>query len=190
MARSAQDFKAAIDSMFRIRAVESPPDANGMRTIWHRGTRGAELVTQVDATGRVAKQDFTIFDELIQWDKEAGFRTALVQAVEGNPAAKASTSFVPDAEVISERVARAAQALGTYSGHDRFLMHLRDRLSAEGRSELGGDDAPPITRSNPVVLAELAQSAPSTVVPRLALAVALLAAALLVAALVMIYLGQ
>jgi hypothetical protein len=180
MAREPEELKAAVDSMFRIRAVESPPDANGTRTIWHRGTRGAELVTQVDAAGRVARQDFTLFDELLQWERETGFRSAAVEV--------GGTDGAP----VTERLARAATALAGYSGHDRFLLHLRDRLSGGGGVEAPAlDDDRPITRSAPVVLAELgAKKPPVATMSRLAIAVAVLAGVLFVAAVVMFFVSQ
>jgi hypothetical protein len=108
-----QDVKAAVDAMFRIRAVESPADANGLRTIWHRGMRGAELVTEIDAAGKVKSQQLTLLDEQVRWDRGPGFSL-------GAP------------RPLLERVSRA---VGSYSGHDRFLVHLRDHLSAELKGE-------------------------------------------------------
>ncbi len=117
---SPQEVKAAVDAMFRIRAVESPADANGLRTIWHRGLRGAELVTEIDAAGKVKSQSLTLLDDQVRWERGPGFSLTAPRA-------------------LLERVSRA---LASYSGHDRFLVHLRDALSAELKGEALGEPAP------------------------------------------------
>jgi hypothetical protein len=69
--------------MFRVRAVESPANAEGVRTIWHRGPRGAELVTDIDATGRVLRQRLTILDDVLLWRREQGLSLAVEPAGAG-----------------------------------------------------------------------------------------------------------
>jgi hypothetical protein len=98
--------------MFRIRAVESPPDAAGARRIWHRGVRGAELVTVVDGKGQVVQQELTLFGELWRWEHPGGFRGVGLEA---------------------EALARLSLAIDAYAGADRFLHHLRDQLAAHAR---------------------------------------------------------
>jgi len=125
--RTPQELRQAVDSMFRIRAVESPPDASGSRRIWHRGTGGAELFTVVDAQGLVLRQELTLFEELVRWDREHGFQRSEAQPVRAEGVAS---------------LGRAAGALESYGGADRFLRHLKDRVVAEVR----GAPAPPRSR--------------------------------------------
>jgi hypothetical protein len=82
---------AAMESMYRFRAVESPPDAQGRRTIWHRGAKGAELVSDIDAEGRVVRHELTLFDDRLRWERETGFQ-AVAGEEEGHVATAASAS--------------------------------------------------------------------------------------------------
>lgn len=125
---SPQELKAAVDAMFRIRAVESPADANGVRTIWHRGMRGAELVTEIDPMGKVKAQQFTLLDDQLRWERGPGF-----------------TLTVP-----KDRLERLSRAIAGYRGHDRFLIHLRDHLSSELTGETPVAPVPlPTTSTSP-----------------------------------------
>ena len=127
--------------MFRIRAVESPPDAAGVRRIWHRGTRGAELVTVVDAKGRVVQQEFVLFDDTVRWDKDLGLRYTRVEVVEGS--GQAPPALITDEGGV--RLTHFRAALEAYSGSDRFIQHLRDHLVAKASGATLGQ-RPPITR--------------------------------------------
>ena len=87
--RTEAELQSAIETMFRVRAVESPPDEQGARTIWHRGHKGADMVTWVDAFGRVTRQELYLFDDCLVWEKASGVRTGESQEREGsklNPA--------------------------------------------------------------------------------------------------------
>ena len=146
MVRTPQELQQAVDSMFRIRAVESPPDAQGCRRIWHRGTAGAELLTEVDETGRVISQELTLFEDRLRWDRERGFGGF---PLEEDPP-----------------LGRAAAALAGYAGADRFLKHLQAQVTAAE----GGEVRPagrlgqqqPITRDAPGVRAAFVAAAAPT----------------------------
>ena len=122
--------------MFRMRAVESPPDASGVRRIWHRGRRGAELVTLVDAQGQVVQHDLTLFDDVVRWDRDRGFRHTRVEpgSVDG-PADLFGRAG-------DELLARFRDAVETYSGTDRFIQHLREQLRGSATGLLPSE-APP-----------------------------------------------
>jgi hypothetical protein len=177
--RSPQELKQAVDSLFRIRAVESPPDAAGSRRIWHRGTAGAELFTEVDAQGRVVRQELTLFEELVRWDREHGFRRGEVEVQ------RAEAPVKPEPLDGAARLGRAAGALEGYGGQDRFLQHLREHVVAEVRGSPRLTAAQPITRGAHRVQAELAGARPDGAPARAPggrlLLVALLAVTLLAA---------
>ena len=157
--------------MFRIRAVESPPDAGGVRRIWHRGRRGAELLTLVDARGRVVQQDFTLFDDIVRWHKDLGFRHSRVEP--GTPH-DAVPRFTRAAD---EPLAHFRGAVETYSGSDRFIQHLRDQLS--GRTDALGTGEAPRSSAEPEIIAEVEPAKDSS--PRSAwLLLAILTTSLLV----------
>jgi hypothetical protein len=128
--RSPQELQRAVDSMVRMRAVESPPDASGSRRIWHHGASGAELLTEIDARGRVLRQELTMFDEVVRWDRDQGFERAglAVSAATAAPGGGLN---------------RAAGALAAYAGQDRFLQHLKDQLAAEVRGGPAPAAGPP-----------------------------------------------
>lgn len=115
--RTEADRIAAVESMYRIRAVESPPDAQGRRTIWHRGAKGAELVSEVDEEGRVVRHELTLFDDHLCWERDKGFEGA-----------SATLEAPPGGELTAPLLVRAAGALEGYRGDDRIIAHLRELL--------------------------------------------------------------
>lgn len=121
--RSAEELRAAVDSMFRIRAVESPPDATGLRKVWHRGARHAELVSEIDAAGRVARHEFSLFDDVVIWERGRGFVTGVAQ-LEGSTRGAANVAY--DLTADGERLLRITAALAPYAGRDRIIQHLRE----------------------------------------------------------------
>lgn len=127
--------------MFRIRAVESPPDQAGQRTIWHRGLKGAELLSEIDATGRVTRQELALFEDVVVWT-EGRLRTG--ESTGGSskrPRPSEGLSF--DDRPKDERLDRIGRALKQYRGADRFIQHLRDVLGvADDQAPVDG----PISR--------------------------------------------
>lgn len=124
--RSAEELRVAVDSMFRIRAVESPPDAGGLRKVWHRGARHAELVSELDESGRVARHEFSLFDDVVIWERGRGFITGATQE-EGSTRGAANVAF--DLSADGDRMSRVATALQPYSGRDRIIHHLRELVA-------------------------------------------------------------
>ncbi len=134
--------------MFRIRAVESPPDLAGIRTIWHRGLKGAELLSEVDASGRVTRQELALFDDVVVW-AEGKLRTGESTDL-GAKRPRPSEGLTFDERPLDDRLDRIGRALKQYRGADRFIQHVRDVLG------VSDDQAPPlvdnpITRSASVV---------------------------------------
>ncbi|MDP1824853.1 MAG: hypothetical protein Q8L48_16475 [Archangium sp.] len=131
--------------MFRIRAVESPPDAGGLRKVWHRGARHAELVSEIDDTGRVARHEFSLFDDVVIWERGRGFVTGSAQ-LEGSTRGAANVAY--DLTTDGERMVRIAAALQPYAGRDRIIQHLRELVvtTKEGGQPL--QDLGAVTGSN------------------------------------------
>ena len=121
-ARNAEELRAAVDSLFRIRAVESPPDGGGLRKVWHRGARHAELVSEIDDAGRVARHEFSLFDDVVIWERGRGFVTGTAQ-VAGSTRGAANVGF--DLTADADRIQRISAALQPYAGRDRIIQHLR-----------------------------------------------------------------
>lgn len=149
--------------MYRIRAVESPPDEHGARTIWHRGTAGAELVSWVDSNGHVTRQELSLFDETIVWDRAVGIQTGVTRAAEGSKAMKPSDGMVPDdaSAMRLERVGRARTALAGYGGEDKFIAHIRQAIIDVGEGNTLGAFHE-VTRSANTVRLDLARAAQAT----------------------------
>ncbi|MBL8922464.1 MAG: hypothetical protein JNJ54_26675 [Myxococcaceae bacterium] len=134
--RTDEERLAAVESMFRTRAVESPPDEHGTRTIWHRGPKGAELVTDIDESGRVTRQELALFDDVLVW---SGGKLKTGQARErGERRPRPSDGLTWDDEPGAERLERIGRSLKKYRGVDRFVQHVRDVLG------VSDDAAPPL----------------------------------------------
>jgi hypothetical protein len=123
--RTEAELQSAIETMFRVRAVESPPDEHGARTIWHRGSKGADLLTWVDAFGRVTRQELYLFEDCLIWEKATGVRTGASESKEGSKAAPAPDSIAFDPRADDDRLIRARKALDPYAGMDKFIIHAR-----------------------------------------------------------------
>lgn len=142
--RTDEERVSAVESMFRIRAVESPPDEHGSRTIWHRGLKGAELVSDVDSSGRVTRQELVLFDDVIVWS-DGKLKTGETQAVSGTKRPRPSDGLTWDEGTRAERLDRISKALKQYRGADRFIQHVRDVLGVSDDPSAVPIDAP-ITR--------------------------------------------
>ena len=153
--RTDGELVSAIEGMYRIRAVESPPDANGQRTIWHRASRDAELVTWVDAEGRVLRQELVLFDDLVLWERGGSMQTGVVVSSTSRTY-KPSDLMTLDASLNHDRLGRMVRGLAAYSGSDRFIAHIREVLRPASSSALGFE--PEITRPSHQVLQSLNQA--------------------------------
>lgn len=145
--RTEAERTSAVESMYRIRAVESPPDAQGKRTIWHRGVKGAELVTEVDSEGRVSRHELTVFDELLVWERDKGFRAESVEKDGGHPAMPPSAVIGEATGAAAGAIDRAAKALAAYRGDDKIIAHLRELLVKAVKGRAMFEDLGEVTRS-------------------------------------------
>ncbi len=134
--RTEAELQTAIETMFRVRAVESPPDDQGARTIWHRGHKGADLVTWVDAFGRVTRQELYLFADCLIWEKTLGVRTGEADRL-GDRLSLSSETIAFDVGANDVRIGRARKALGPYTGADKFILHARSLVGGE---QVAGDD--------------------------------------------------
>jgi hypothetical protein len=102
-------------------------------------------VSEIDDTGRVARHEFSLFDDVVVWERGRGFVTGAAQA-EGSTRGAANVSF--DLTTDPERMGRIVDALKPYSGRDRIIQHLRELVvtTAEGKQVL--QDLGAVTGSN------------------------------------------
>ena len=121
---SSDKRKAAVQSMFRVRASESPPGPDGLRTVWHQGGEGADLTSIVDPQGRVVRQEFVLFGDQLLWVAETGVSTGKIQDGKAAGEIKGSTLVSKDAELDSAALARMNEALAGFTGEDKYLQHL------------------------------------------------------------------
>lgn len=148
--RTPEELRAAVESMFRIRAVESPPDAaTGLRKVWHRGALHAELVSEIDGEGHAVRHELTLFDDVLVWERGRGLVTGSTK-VDASARGAAGVAF--DLTADPDRVARACGALKLYGGIDRILLHLRSLLLAgeHGATPLEGLGAVTNSKLTPV----------------------------------------
>lgn len=125
---SSDPLKSAMQELYRARAVEGPLGENGLRTVWHLSPQGAELMSLVDEDGRVRRQELTLLDEHCIWASGQGVRTGRVEAGEARRS-PVSTEVRADPELVPQRLVRAAQALATYEGQDRYILHMQRVLA-------------------------------------------------------------
>ncbi|MCP3100895.1 hypothetical protein LZ198_18650 [Myxococcus sp. K15C18031901] len=138
---SPETLKTAVQALGRVHAVEGPPGENGLRTVWHLGTQGAELMSLVDTEGRVRRQELTLLEDHYMWASGEGVRTGRVEPGEGegHRAGTASAVVRADPQLVPHRLLRAALALGTYTGQDRYILHIQRVLAlAREGLELAG----------------------------------------------------
>jgi hypothetical protein len=143
--RSSREVAEAVQSLFRIRGAESPPDAEGVRSVWHQGARGADLVSFVDGMGHVTRAELTLFEDYFVWTSQHGLRTGEVEGVRGSRAYKSSDNIRFDPAVEPERIQRAQEGLRTYEGQDRYILHFRQLIALATRG-VEFQEEPTITR--------------------------------------------
>jgi hypothetical protein len=165
---SSERVKAAVLALFQARPMEGPPGDDGQRSVWHLSNQGAELLSFVDGEGRVQRQELTLLDEHCVWTSGVGLRTG---RVEQEGASRAETSVVhPDTQLVPARLLRAALALESYQGEDRYILHIQRvlALARQGLVLSGGASA---AASAPAPVAPAAH-APTAAAPHASASVA------------------
>lgn len=162
---SVESLKTAVQALYRVHAVEGPPGENGLRTVWHLGPDGAELLSLVDADGRVQRQELTLLDDHYIWASGQGVRTGSLERDGAGGRASPAVVVKADPQLVPQRLLRAATAMGTYTGQDRYILHIQRVLAlAREGLELGGGGASaqgaPQRPSEPTLPAALAPEAP------------------------------
>jgi len=133
----------AVQALYRVRAVEKPPGPDGRKEVWHQGNKGAELLSTVDAEGRLEEQDLTLFKEVFYWSRgSAGMKTGKLV---GSADVSSRGSIMWDPAPAPVRLERCRKALDGYSGKDEYLRHLRDAVNA-ALAGLDWDDQRVVTR--------------------------------------------
>jgi hypothetical protein len=178
MPRSARQSAAAVQSLFRIRAYETT-DAAGLRRVWHQGADGADLLTWVNAEGKVVRQELTLLEDHFVWTPD-GLRTASVEGAGPRSAASATVKF--DAAVSRERVWGAHAALLEYQGDDKYILNIR-RILAQATGKFLEADEFVMTKNQPIPEGELSWL--GSVSPAVWIGIALALAAAVVAVLML-----
>lgn len=135
---SVETLRTAVQALYRVHAVEGPPGENGLRTVWHGCPDGAELLSLVDGDGRVRRQELTLLEDHYIWASGQGVRTGSLER-EGMQGRSAAVVVRADPQLVPQRLLRAATAMGTYTGQDRYILHIQRVLAlAREGLELGG----------------------------------------------------
>jgi hypothetical protein len=119
--------REAVQALYRVRAVEKPPGPDGRREVWHHGSRGSELLSTVDGNGRLEDQEFRLFKEILRWQRGMIMRTGKLIRDDD---VSSRDNVMWDEQPSPVRLGRSKKALGTYSGDDAYLIHLRDAIEA------------------------------------------------------------
>lgn len=140
---SPEKLKAAVQALYQVRAVEGPPGDHGHRSVWHMSPQGAELLSLVDMEGRVQRQELTLLEDHYAWSQGEGLRTGRVELerVGGSKVNPAAAIVHTDPELVPVRLIRAAAALETYEGEDRYILHIK-RVLALAREGLELQESP------------------------------------------------
>jgi hypothetical protein len=124
----SERLKSAVQALFLAQPMEGPPGDNGQRSVWHLSAQGAELLSFVDEEGQLQRQELTLLEEHCVWTSGVGLRTGRVE--QDDAAARAKSTVVhPDPQPLPARLLRAALALESYSGEDRYLLHMQRVLA-------------------------------------------------------------
>src|SRR5437899_2819997 len=108
-----EQVRAAINALNRVRAVEKPPEADGTREVWHQAALDVDLLSVVDAEGKLTQQELTLFSDVLHWSRRGGLRTGrAADPSESEPISGDGTIFDP--ALVPERLKRAHEALGAY----------------------------------------------------------------------------
>lgn len=142
----------AVESLSRIRAIEDPPDTEGLRTVWHQTGEGADLLSEVDAEGRVVRQELTLLEDYFHWKAQEGLKTGAAPKLSAD-AMISSAEVVLDPEISPQRLRRATAAMSSYSGEDRYIRHMAhvlqlgirglawfDTIEVTGRRSISADE--------------------------------------------------
>ncbi|NMO16249.1 hypothetical protein HPC49_36625 [Pyxidicoccus fallax] len=126
---SVETLKTAVQALYRVHAVEGPPGENGLRTVWHLCPDGAELLSLVDSDGRVQRQELTLLEDHYIWASGQGVRTGSLERSGGGNRAAPAVVVKADPQLVPQRLLRAAMAMGTYTGQDRYILHMQRVLA-------------------------------------------------------------
>jgi hypothetical protein len=143
---SPEKLKTAVQALYRVRAVEGPPGDNGQRSVWHLCDQGAELLSLVDPEGRLQRQELTLLEDHYVWTSSEGLRTGWVEPEGGSKANPAAATIRTDPQLVPSRLVRAAQALASYEGEDRYILHMK-RVLALARESLELRESSIVTQS-------------------------------------------
>lgn len=158
--RSDEERKSAVESLFRVRAVETPADTSGEKEVWHQGSKGADLFTVVNRTGHVVRQEFILYEDYFSWTKQGGLRTGACTASRGiKDVVKSSDDIQLDGVVNDDRIERARAALNNYSGNDRYLLHVRAVINLAAAGEEAGELSAVTTSQSPQNAAKIRAAA-------------------------------
>lgn len=136
---SVETLRTAVQALYRVHAVEGPPGENGLRTVWHLCPDGAELLSLVDGDGRVQRQELTLLEDHYIWASGQGVRTGSLERESAMKAGPAAVEVKADPQLVPQRLLKAASAMGTYTGQDRYILHMQRVLAlAREGLELGG----------------------------------------------------
>jgi len=139
-----QALADAVNALYRIRAIEGPPDAEGNKTVWHQCALGAELVSTVNERRHVTRQELTLVQSYFLWTPAAGMATGVVEEEGPKATANAGPVVQMDRALDKERLSEALAALAHYSGEDKYIRHLL-RVMTLARDGLSADDEDSVT---------------------------------------------
>jgi len=116
-------------------------DAQGVRTLWHRGQMQSELLTWEHRDGRIVKQELSFLGLVVEYRDNAALRTGHVPELEAQSVGggQAGHAVELDEQPNGQTLEHASHLLKSASTRDHCLQHLlgqvNDALTALGANE-------------------------------------------------------
>ena len=124
----------------RMRADESF-DANGFRTVWHRGRQNVELLSWENEDKQITKQELSMLGMVIEFNQGKPLRTGTVPThTEGAAGAAASHLVTMDERPKPRSLILASHLLKHIQGRDFYAQHLLKEVN-DAIVSFGFDDA-------------------------------------------------
>jgi hypothetical protein len=139
-----KDFAALGKTLRRVRLGERPTEEGGKK-VWHQGDKGVEVVSFVDAQGRVLRQEVHVGKEVVIWKAGKPVTTGEVPGEGRDANVSRSDLIVPHAEISKSAVFNALALLNGAGGDDKYLGHVRHALEAVAAGLSSDDDDSVVT---------------------------------------------
>jgi hypothetical protein len=126
-------------SLRRVTLADRPLPEGGKK-VWHQGDEGVEVLSFVDAEGRVLRQECYLGHEAVVWQTDRPLNTAAVQGSARGAGIARSELLVNDERPRASVMRAALELLRAAPANDLYLKHLRDIVDSSVQGLDDSDD--------------------------------------------------